>query len=39
MGECMTGAVDKLLERGVLPEQELVELLRFRNPETTEYQI
>lgn len=37
MGECMTGAVDKLLERGVLPENELVELLRFRNPETAEY--
>lgn len=37
MGQCMTEAVDKLLERGELPEKELVELLRFRNPETTEY--
>lgn len=37
MGQCMTEAVDKLLERGELPENELVELLRFRNPETTEY--
>ncbi|MDE6852958.1 MAG: [FeFe] hydrogenase H-cluster radical SAM maturase HydE [Lachnospiraceae bacterium] len=37
MGQCMTEAVDKLLEKGVLPENELVELLRFRNPETTEY--
>lgn len=37
MGQCMTEAVDKLLDRGELPESELVELLRFRNPETTEY--
>lgn len=37
MGQSMTEAVDKLLERGELPENELVELLRFRNPETTEY--
>ncbi len=37
MGQCMTEAVDKLLERGELPENELVELLRFRNPETTDY--
>lgn len=37
MGQCMTEAVNKLLERGELPENELVELLRFRNPETTEY--
>lgn len=37
MGQCMTEAVDKLLEKGELLESELVELLRFRNPETTEY--
>lgn len=37
MGECMTEVVDKLLEQGTLAEKELVELLRFRNPETTEY--
>lgn len=37
MGECMTETVDKLLQQGTLSEKELVDLLRFRNPETTEY--
>lgn len=37
MGNCMSDPVDKLTVRGILQPQEFVELLRFRNAETTVY--
>lgn len=37
MGECMTGLVDKLAVMGTIPTADLVELLRYRNSETTVY--
>lgn len=33
----MTEPVDRLADRGILQREELVDLLRYRNPETTEY--
>lgn len=37
MGKCMDVLVNKLLATGNLEPMELAELLKFRNPETTEY--
>lgn len=37
MGECLTAPVDKLMAAQNLSEIELTELLRYRNPETSEY--
>lgn len=37
MGECLTEPVDKLMAAETLSELELTELLRYRNPETSEY--
>lgn len=37
MGQCMTEHVDTLSARGTLEPDKLVELLRFRNEETTKY--
>lgn len=37
MGECLTVPVDKLMATATLSEPELTELLRYRNPETSEY--
>lgn len=37
MGKCMTEYVDKLVLTGNLSKEELSEMLRFRNTETTEY--
>ena len=37
MGTCRTGLVDKLAADNTLPGNEMAELLRYRNMETTEY--
>lgn len=37
MGECLAEPVDKLMAAEILTEKELTELLRYRNPETSEY--
>lgn len=37
MGKCMTELVDKLSEENNLPTQEMTELVRYRNQETTSY--
>ncbi len=37
MGQCMDGQVNKLMATGNLETEELKELLRFRNQETTQY--
>lgn len=37
MGKCMTELVDRLAATGTLDSEEFIELLRFRNVETTEY--
>lgn len=37
MGECMTAPVDQLMEKGILPEGDLTDFLRGRNPETSQY--
>ena len=37
MGNCMESQVNKLMATGNLEREELKELLKFRNPETTEY--
>lgn len=37
MGKCMDTLVNKLMATGNLEPAELIEFLKFRNPETTEY--
>lgn len=37
MNEGLKGIVDKLEAEGQLPQSEYLELIKFRNPETTEY--
>ena len=37
MGQCMAGLVNKLVANNELSDEELTELLKYRNKETTEY--